>query len=225
MNRLKETDPNKAAELEKLRDKDPNEFRAALRGIMREHFRERALPGEGNMPGPCPKEEMIREKLRDRGDEYLEWLKANYPAEAERLAELKNDKPEIYKRQLWLGARKYGRIAEAAKENPELAKVLKQDLELRNQSFDILRKIKATADEAEKQKLTGELEKVTSDRFDVILKRKQMEYDQMQKELARLTEHVKQSESQLENWKVNKADKVKERVNNLLSKTEKFEWD
>ena len=80
-------------------------------------------------------------------------------------------------------------------------------------------------DEAEKQKLTTELEKVTSDRFDVVLQRKQMEYDQMQKELARLTEHIKKSEAQLENWKANKAERVKERVKELLSRTEKFGWE
>jgi hypothetical protein len=225
MNRLKEVDPNKAAELEKLRATNPEAFHQELREMMRERFKERMLPGDTNRLGPGPKGEMFRERLRERGDEYLEWLKANYPEESQRLAELQKDKPELYKRQLWLGARKYGRIAEAAQENPELAKVLKQDLELRNQTFDILRKIKATTDEAEKQKLTAQLEQITSERFDVILQRTQIEYDQLQEELARLQEHIKRSEAQLENWKASKAERVQERIKELLNRTEKFEWE
>ena len=225
MNRLKEVDPNKAAELEKLRETDPEAFRNEMREMMRERFKERAMQrGKEECP-PEAKKEIIREKLRERGDEYLDWLKANYPEEAQRLAELQKDKPELYKRQLWLGARKYGRIAEAAQENPELAKILKEDLELRNKSFEILRKIKTTTDEAEKQKLASELEKMTSDRFDVILQRKQMEYDQLRKELDKLTERIKQNEIQLEKWKANKAERVKERVKELLNRTEKFEWE
>jgi len=102
---------------------------------------------------------------------------------------------------------------------------LKEDLELRNKSFEILRKIKTTTDEAEKQKLASELEKMTSDRFDVILQRKQMEYDQLRKELDKLTERIKQNEIQLEKWKANKAERVKERVKELLNRTEKFEWE
>jgi hypothetical protein len=227
MNRMKEADPAKAEEMEKLRETDPNAFRAALKEMIHERFREKMLLGDVNRPGPGfgPRGEKFRERMRGRGEEYLDWLKANAPEEAERLAELKKNIPELYKRQLWLGARKYGRIAEAAQENPELAKVLKEDLELRNKSFDILRKIRATTDEAEKQKLTAELEQVVSERFDVILQRKQMEYDQLRQEIERLQEQVKQNEAQLEKWKANKADRVKARVKELLNRTEKFEWE
>ncbi len=227
MNRLKEVDPNKAADLEKLRETDPNAFRVALKEMMHERFREEMLLGDTNRPGPGfgSKGKMFRNRMRERGEEYLEWLQANYPEEAQRLAELQKNKAELYKRQLWLGARKYGRIVEAAQENPELATVLKRDLELRNQTFDILREIGAATDEAEKQRLTAELEQVVSERFDVILQRKQMEYDQLRQEIERLQEQVKQNEAQLEKWKANKADRVKARVKELLNRTERFEWE
>ena len=42
---IKEKDPNKAKELEALRDKDPAKFRDQMRGIMRERFE--AMSGEG----------------------------------------------------------------------------------------------------------------------------------------------------------------------------------
>jgi len=227
MNRLKEADPDKAAELEKLRETDPNAFKVAIKEIMRERFKDRMMYGDENRPGPTlgPKGEKFRERVLERSEEYLDWLKTNYPEESQRLAELQRNNPELYKRQLWLGARKYGRIAEAAQENPELAKVLQQDLELRNHTFDILRKIRATTDEAEKQKLTAELEQIVSERFDVILQRKQIEYNQLRKEIERLQEQIKQNEAQLEKWKSTKDERVKERVKELLSRTEKFEWD
>jgi hypothetical protein len=52
-----------------------------------------------------------------------------------------------------------------------------------------------------------------------------LEYDQLRKELDRLTERIKQNEVQLERWKANKDERVKERVKELLSRTEKFEWE
>ena len=225
MEQLKELDPNQAAELEKLRATNPEAYKETLKNIMRERFEDRPMQRVRAGGMPEMRKEMMRERLRDRADEYLEWLKANYPDEAERMADLKKAKPELYKRQLIVSIKKYGRIAEASKDNPELAKVLKKDLELRNKSFDLLLKLKTTSDEAEKQKLTTELEQMTSQRFDVILKRKQLEYDQLRQELDRLQEQVRQNELQLEKWKQTKNERVAERVKELLSRTEKFEWE
>lgn len=225
MSRLKVIDPNKATKLEKLRGTSPEAFRTELRELIHERFRELAKSGgKEGIPGQGPRE-ILKERLHQRCDDYLTWLKANAPEEAERLTDLQKSKPDLYKRQLLLGARKYGRIAEAAQENPELANILREDFELRNKSFELLRKIKATTNEAEKRKLTAELEDVVSDRFDVILQRKQMEYDRLRQEIERLQEEVKEGEIQLEKWKANKPDRIKERVNELLTRTEKFEWE
>ena len=218
MSRLKEEDPNKAAQLENLRNTDPEAFRTELRKVIRERFKD-------VMVGKNGKKDVFGERLRERADEYLQWLKTNYPEEADRLAELKKTNQNLYQRQLLVGIKKYARIIEAEQENPELAKILKEDLDLRNKTIDILVKIKAAANDTEKQKLTAELEKITAQRFDIILKRKQMEYDRLQQEIQRLQEQVKENETKLQQWKQTKDERVKERVKELITRTEKFDWD
>ncbi len=168
--------------------------------------------------------EMVRERLQSRHAEYIEWLGKNYPEKAEKLAELREEKPELYMKKLWLSKKQYGRIAEAAKENPQLAEVLKENLGLKRKRDELLRKIGA-ASEDEKKELVKELEKVVSSRFDLIVKRKQIRYEQLRKELEKLKEQVKKSEAEVGKWKEAKGEKVRERVEELISRTEKFKWD
>ncbi|MHC4456232.1 MAG: hypothetical protein ACYS0I_03905 [Planctomycetota bacterium] len=171
MERLREAMPERAEELEKLREKDPEQFKAELREIMREHFAERFREGRergergGLHEGRRDRErDMVREhmdEMRERFVELLEWLEKNYPEKAAELAELKEKEPELYRRQLWLSWRQYRRIAEAERENPQLAEVLKQDLELKKKREKTLSKIE-DASEDEKKELVADLEEIVS---------------------------------------------------------------
>jgi len=163
------------------------------------------------------------ERLRERYAEYLEWLKENYPEEAEQLAELKEAKPELHMRQFWLSYRKYRRIFEASEENPELVEVLKEDLELKSKRDKLLGKIRAVSGD-EKKELVKKLENVVGSRFDLIVKRKQITYEQLRKELEELKERVKESEAEVEKWKKVKSKKVNERLEELIGRTEEFNW-
>ena len=258
MNRLRQTKPQEAEELAKLRKKDPEKFEAELRKVMREQFGRKFRHQKGQKAGQrwqehripptrpdCPveplrfgrkhdrqsepaggrKREMVRDRLREKHTEYLEWLKKNYPEKAEKLAQLREEKPELYWRKIGLSLKKYGRIAEAAKENPELAEALKEDLELKEKRNKLLRKIRASTSDAEKKELTEELEEVINSRFDLIVKRKQIEYEQLSNKLEKLKERVKQSEGEVEKWKNVKKAEVKQRLEELISRTEKFNWE
>ncbi len=70
-----------------------------------------------------------------------------------------------------------------------------------------------------------ELEEITSQRFDSIIKKKQIEYEQMRERLEHLQKRVQESQAEIEKWKASKADKVKERMQELIRGTEKFQWD
>jgi len=272
MERLKEANPERAEELKKLREKNPEQFKAELREIMREQFAGRfgehregiggREPGprkgapsmergggfvggrSGRGPGPEEgamggggfgegglgrdregRERTVRwgERMRERHAEYLEWLEKNYPEEAQELAELKEEKPDLYIRQSWLSYRKYRRIFEASEENPELVEVLKEDLELKSKRDKLLGKIRAVSGD-EKKELVKELENVVSSRFDLIVKRKQITYEQLRKELEELKERVKESEAEVEKWKKVKSEKVNERLEELIGRTEEFNW-
>ena len=247
LNQLAETEPERAEGLRKLREEDPEKFRLEIRRARREQLTRRyreqrrragepspVLPqrpdigpgGYGGRVTPArPGREIVRERLFERHEEFVEWLRKNYPKDAQRLAELRKEKPELYARQVGLVYRQYRRIFEASKENPQLAKVLKEDLELTKERDKLLRKIRAESNENEREKLVKELKDIVSKRFDLLIKRRQIEYERLSKQLERLKERVKQSEAEVEKWKATKDNQVKERLEELISRTEKFRWD
>jgi predicted ArsR family transcriptional regulator len=242
---LKEKNPQKADELAQLRENNPEAFKVEMRNIMREQFmtrmhEQRGEQGrpfdnvqgrrqqQGQMPqmqGPGP--DFMREKIQERTEEFMKCLRENYPDEAAKLEQLKNDNPEQYMRAMMLSGKKYGQICQAAKDDPNLAKVLKQQMELKGKRAELLKQIRTTTDEKEKKTLTTELEQIVGQQFDLIVKRKQMAYEDLAKKLADLQKEVDQKKTEVEKWKSKdyKNQKVKERVTELLNEKEKFEWD
>ena len=230
MNRLKKANPEEAEELEQLRKKDAEKFKAELRKVMherfgkkfREHRKERSEQhmrrphtGGPGMPGMG---------MHWRHAEFFEWLRENYPEEAEKLAGLKEKRPKLHTRRIALTLKKYRRIFEAEKENPKLAEALKEDLVLKEQRDKLLIKIRAASD-GKRGKLVKKLEVVVSSRFDLIVKRKQIEYEQLRKKLRKLREQVQQSEAEVQKWKDVKDKEIKQRLKELISQTEEFKWD
>ena len=249
MDRLKKTNPEEAEELEKLREEDPEKFKAELRKVMHERFgkrfREHRKERSERKRSERMKEHWGRYMKRCGGPfgggdwprgmglpgmrhgRYFEWLEENYTDEAEKLAELIEKDVDLYLKQLGLNLKKYGRIAEAAMENLELAEVLKEDLELKKQRNQLVRKIRAASDKDEKKELVENLEKVISSRFDLIVRRKQVEYEQLLKKLEKLKKRVEESEANVDKWKDArfKNESVKARLEELVGRTEKFKWD
>ncbi len=244
MERLKEAEPEKAKELEKLQEEDPNKFKAELRKTMRERFgkrlRERGKEGTGRSRsggpgrggprghgGPPGHGGPMAGRMQRRHGELLEWLERNYPEAAEQLRDLHGDKPELFSKRMGLGLKRYGRIMEAEKENPELAAVLKEDLELKQQRDKLLRRVRKAKDEEKKKEVLAELQDVVGARFDLIVKRKEMEYEELRKRLARLRRQVQKSEENVEKWKDAdyKAENVKARVTELVGGSEEFKWE
>lgn len=240
MKRLVEVDPNKAEELKQLQAKDPEKFKAELREAMREQFGRRIKERmekqtEPNSPGGMLPERGMQRRGEPFGrghmppemdiDKYLDWLKGNYPTEAEKLAQLSKGDPNVYWKQLGLSLKTYGRIAEAARENPRLAEVLKKDLELRQQQDKLLEEIKTAGDE-DKEGLVKNLKEVLNNRFDVIVERKQIEYEQLSERLEMLKKDIEHRKAEMEKWKDAKFkdDSVKARIDELLGKSDKFTW-
>lgn len=250
LNHLRETDPKKADELTQLKEKDPQAFQAELRKMMREHFEARMReqspqqqgqqprrPDDkqmGDTPGPGMQNrmghggpEMMRDWMKEKSDEYIKWLDSNYPDEAAKLKQLKEENPDQYMRAVMISARKYGPIFFASKDNPQLATVLKEQMALKDKRSGLLKQIKATADEKQKKELMAELENVVGQQFDLIVKRKQLAYEDLAKRVEELKKEVDDKKAEVEKWKGQdfKNQRVKERINELLNETEKFEWE
>jgi hypothetical protein len=214
MEGLRERSPEKAKELEGLRDTDPEKFNAELRRHAREEFGK-----------------VIREKIEkwqnQRQADFLEWLTKNVPEESEELAKLKERSPNLYGEKYELVQKKYGRVYEEGRRNPELEKVLIEDLRLQKRRDQLLAKINATDGRREKQKLIEELEEVVGHRYDLIVRRKQIAYERLLKWLEELQNRIKESRADIikaQNAEV-KVENVKTRTKELLEQKKGFNWN
>jgi hypothetical protein len=244
LKQLQEKDPEKfKAELrEFMQEQFGKRFRKHMEERTGQHMKEGGKPfGPGDMPpdscntppgpggkpfGPGGMRMPPDAGMHWRYDKYLDWLKENYAEEAEKLAELSKTDANLYSKQLELSLKKYGRIAEASRENPQLAAVLKEDLVLKQQQDKLLGEIKAAGDNG-KEESVKELKEVLNHRFDAILKRKQIEYEQLLKKLEGLKKEVEQRKAKVEKWKDAgfKNESVKARLEELLGKTDGFKWN
>ena len=242
MAQLEQTDPEQAERLEKLRKENPVIFQIRLRRIARadraERRGRRTRPGRDGVPGAMggmngmmppmgPRGEMGgrgMEMVRRRETELLEWLEKNDPDRAEEFLKLKDENPRLYIKKMSSAIRRYREVIEMEKTNPALAAVIKEDIELKSRVSKLMRKFRTATDD-EKEALRGELESLTSKRFDLIIKKKQLQYEDLKKKLEELKNNIKESEAELENLKNKKSEHIKERVEELINKTEKIRWE
>jgi hypothetical protein len=242
MNWLKENDPNKARVLDGIRTSDPNRFNRELQEYFRQRMRNEGfdwsllgpgdrrpggpgLPGGGEM-GPFgdrggrgdPKALMEKER-----EDFMKWLKANYPEEEKQLVELKKTEKDPAKidRATMQHYRQYMNIYVASKYSPKLAEILKQDLPLRKLRRDLAAKIEKTADAAEKAKLTEQLRDVVTKRFGLLVQQKQVEYDILLERLKTVQKQIEDSKSKLEELKQNSKQRIEEQMTELLTRKEK----
>jgi len=214
MKGLQESNPEKAKELAKLRETDPNQFSFELRRHGREEFEK------------ISKKRMAK-FWSERREKFLEWLGKAVPREAQELAKLKDISPDLYAEKFELIRRKYWRIFVESKRNPELADVLLEDLRLKRRRDELLRNIKAVRSEREKEKLVAELQEVVAGRFDLLVRRKQLAFEGLLKRLEELRKHIRESRGEITRWRDEKFknENVKKRTLDLLEETPKLNWD
>ena len=203
---LTKRDPNTAKELADLRQKDPNEFRNELR--------RNAWPEIGRI--------IMSSWAVRRQTDFLAWLEKYVPKEAEELARLKETETDLYTQKYELAWRKYDRIYDQ-RWNPELTKVLVADLQLREKQRELQSKYRTAKAEEEKKMLWSQMEEVVSDRYDLLVRQKQMEYEQLLKRLEAMQNEVKASLKEVETWldKGFKEKTVKERMDDLMTEGRK----
>jgi len=206
---MKESNPEKAKKLATLREKDPEKFREELRKSVREQFAKRV--------------ESWRSRWRG---EFLQWLGNTVPKQARDLSKLKDKDSDLYVKKYELVRRKYWRIFEEGRRNPELAEVLKADLELKERQEMLLKKIKDAGNENEKKQLMSQLEEVVGNKYDLLIRRKQIEYELLLKRLEELQKALRESRDEIFKWKDEKikAQNVKVRIKELTEQSRRFPW-
>jgi hypothetical protein len=214
MKGIERRDPAKARELNELRQKDPERFRVELR--------EQGRPEMDQMIS-----ERLEARRQERNAKFLEWLKANYPAEEQTLSRLKGANPQLYVTSFERVMSQYRYIFDAASSNPELGAVLKEDLELKNRAVELCERLRSEKSDAQKQALGTELQDVIARRYDLIVRRKEIAYEQLQKKLDELQEQVRASKDEINKWRDEKVkrENVKQRVRILTNEKGRFKWD
>ena len=198
---------------------------------LRKHMAEVGSKGQKGEAAPCG----------CRSPRFPEWLEENYPEVAKELAELKERDPRLHKKRYSSYLQKYRKVYEASKENPELAEILKEDLELKEQRDELLEQIgrlRIVCDESSDHETKMEceekistcrekMEEVLTKRFDLIVRRKEIEYEQLLEKLKKLAEQVEKSSSELSNWRDPEfmKDNVRARLAELLGERDRFRWD
>jgi len=213
MKSLKESDPERAKQIQKLRRKDPNRFQFELGRHGGEEFGR-----------------IVRRRTErwwhQKQAEFLQWLDENYPQDAKELVGLKEKDTKLYWDKFGIINRKYRRIYEEEKRNPELAEVLKEDLQLKKTRDGLIEKIRTTKIDEEKKNFARQLEEVVGRRFDLIIRRKRFEYERLLKWVEQLQKQLEESKAEIAEWsnEKTKEENVKNRVNELL-RGHSFRWD
>lgn len=253
---IRQQNPARADELEKLREENIDEFRNQLRQeIMRLYRQQPGGPGPGPGPGrqdrpgrggperpaaedrpPQPggsrpepgSPERWRERWERRHDDFIAWLEKNYPVEAVALKQFREQvrekEPDKYIDRVMEKMRTYDPIRDQERRNPRLAQLMKEDLDLQRQRDALLRQIHS-ANEKDKEKLMADLKENVSRRFNVIMDRKRLQYDDLKKRLEELQKEVCKQEKDLEKLKNNKDKLVEEHLIDLAGKAEKMHWN
>jgi hypothetical protein len=242
MDMIKESDPNKARVMAGLRTSDPNRFNRELREFFAQRMRDQGFdfslfeqgaggerPGGPGMPGGMPGEmgppggdrwpRLDPKAMADKErEDFMKWMKANYPEEEKNLAELRKKDPKSVDREMMQHFRQYMGIYIASKYSPKLVEILKQDLPLRKEQRDIITAIDKTSDAAEKAKLTERLRGTVARRFDLLVQQKQLEYDMLLERLKTLEDKIKESKAKVDDMKLNSKQHIEKRMNELLSR-------
>ncbi len=165
------------------------------------------------------------ELMRKRNEEFVEWLKVNYPEKAVEFEKASEANPERAFRDLMPVMMKYRDIFETEKKNPELASLMKKDIDLLEREGEILTAAKISEKEKDKEKLTAELNSIVAARFDLILMKRQMRFDELKERLAQLENEIKKQEADLEELSKQRDEQINKRVTELLSADSQIKWN
>jgi hypothetical protein len=239
LEKVKQNDPNEAQRLENLRKENPGLFQVEMRKLAFQQHKgsregmgpDRAGRREARIGAPEDEsmglrgKERIRDRLQNMEAELTSWLQKNEPGEANELAALKEKDPRAYMRRLSVDMKKYREIIDVEQTNPAMAELLKKDLVLKQKRNELLEKYKGATDEKQKTELMAQLKEVTGERFDVVLQKKQLKYEDLKKKLEELKQNVTKSQTELENYKKNKDELIKKHLDELINQAGQFDWD
>lgn len=172
---------------------------------------------------PNPNKSEWKEYILAEHEEFLTWLDKNYPDKHEELMELLDTQPKRFANRIGGVIRTYDPIRYAQKHNPPLAEVLQEDLILQHRRNRLLGEIQ-NADEKDREELLKQLEEVVATRFDIIIRKKELQIEALRKRLKKLEKGLEKKAGELETLKTEKDNNVDKRMKELLKDIE-VDWN
>ena len=202
---IRESKPEKAKELEKMRKDDPNNFQEQLREYGGDEF------------GKIVRERIDkwREQMRE---EFLKWLEENFRRQAEELKRLQDD-PDLYWKKYEIIRRKFWPIFEAERRNPELGEILKEKVRIEYWRDRLLRQLGHERNEKKKQELINKLREALGRWYDLRVREKEIGYKWLRERLEELKKRVEESQEEIKKLKEPEVKKkeVDEQIKDLLN--------
>lgn len=184
---------------------------------------QKPAPEQQSEPQKAEDDQTWKEQLEQKHVEFIEWLQENYANIAEGLLANRDKKPEEFVQQLTEVMAVYEPIQRADRYSPELAAVLRKDLELQDQRDQMICEIGRAA-EQDRPALINRLREIVAARFDNIIQKKQLIYDHLRKRLEILQEKLEEQAKELEQLKADKEKSVEQRMKELIEQNEKINW-
>ena len=212
---IKRADPKKAESLETLRKQDAKKFLEVIRLEIGTAIKPKAESAQDAQPGHSE----WQDQLQRRYEYFMDWFAREFPADHGELVKIQNTDAEKYVQRVMDTMTIYEPILRAQRYNAALADVMKQDIELQKRRDALLLQIRP-AGNAEQAALLKELEALVSKRFDIIVRKKELQYESLRKRLEKLEQQIDQQALELESLKKNKSQTVELHIKELLGRTE-----
>ena len=192
------------------REREREQERPRQRALAGERGRARFGWGEAERVDPAKAEE-----------EYLQFLKKNFPSEFKEmkveLEELKEDNPDAYRRKIQRGYRLMRRLRDVKKKGRERfeshIEMIRQERECRKLS----KEYREAETAQEKKKIEAELTEILGELFDRRLTEGEAKVKALEEELSRAKEHAAER-------KKNKDEIVKRRFEELTGEADDLRW-
>jgi len=226
---LDRTQPQRSKQLRELREQDPIQFALVIHQIARRQAEQAAEAGRQGkqQPGQTGRQQTdqesrqeraarFREYLLERLEEYMAWLEENAPAEAKRLEVLRPVDPEEFVNQVAISRRRYEPVMRAQKRNPELAKLMLEDIRLQDRRDGLLAQIAEATDDGQRNKLVDQLAGVVSQRFDVIVKKRRIKFAEIESRIEKMRRSLQTQKAELQRLVHQKRRVTQQRLRELL---------
>ena len=224
--RLSQTNAERAGELEKMRITNPQQFRWEIREEMANRFFQstRQPTAADTKPAPSAPPAAVpappSEAVQKRHGELIVWLEKNFPRQA---GELKANPAPSAERITEL-LNRYDPVMRAERSNPPLAEAMIEDIKTQIRCDELLMDL-PYANPEEREAIIKELDELTAKRFDLIVRKRELQHELLRRRLNRLQQELDTQKQEMDLLKSAKEPSVKQRVKELVERTDKTNWN